>query len=54
MELSEKLKNLLEEFILTFNKYKVDYIAVGGVAVNHHDILELRSIRKNRPNDSKR
>jgi hypothetical protein len=36
MELSEKLKNLLEEFILSFNTYKVDYIAVGGVAVNHH------------------
>ena len=36
MELSERLKNLLEDFILTLNKYKVDYIAVGGVAVNHH------------------
>ena len=36
MELSEKLKILLENFILTFNTYKVEYIAVGGVAVNHH------------------
>ncbi len=36
MELSERLKNLLENFILTFNQYEVDYIAVGGIAVNHH------------------
>ncbi len=36
MEISEKLKNLLEDFILTFNQYKVDYIAIGGIAVNHH------------------
>mgnify|MGYP003524725538 CR=1 FL=1 len=36
MELSERLKNLLENFILTLNRYGVDYIAVGGIAVNHH------------------
>lgn len=36
MELSERLRNLLENFILTFNQYEVDYIAVGGIAVNHH------------------
>lgn len=36
MELSERLKNLLEDFIQTFNQYGVEYIAVGGVAVNHH------------------
>jgi hypothetical protein len=36
MELSDRLKNLLEDFIIIFNRYEVEYIAVGGVAVNHH------------------
>ena len=36
MDLSERLKSLLENFIHTFNQYEVDYLAVGGIAVNHH------------------
>ena len=36
MNLSERLKSLLENFIHTFNQYEVDYLAVGGIAVNHH------------------
>lgn len=36
MELRESLKNPLEKFIITFNQHKVEFIAVGGVAVNHH------------------
>lgn len=36
MDLSERLKSLLENFIHSFNQYDVDFLAVGGIAVNHH------------------
>lgn len=36
MELSDRLKALIEDLLATLNKHKVEFIAVGGLAVNHH------------------
>ncbi|HNV30834.1 MAG TPA: nucleotidyltransferase [Cyclobacteriaceae bacterium] len=36
MELSDRLKALIENLLATLNKHKVEFIAVGGLAVNHH------------------